>query len=286
MPWTGALFVLGAVAICGLPPLGGFASEWLIYMGLLRGALATSPGAGLLLLFVVAALATVGVLAALCFVRLVGIAFLGQPRSPAAERAHESGPGLVGPMLALAAVLPVAGFGAPAVVGLLGRPVNQLVGASLGSEPAVLALRPVVSASAALVGLAAVVALALRLAVRRSRPDETWGCGYLAPTPHMQYTARSFAQIIAGRLLPSFFSARLSARRPSGLFPETGSLSSDASDPLTRSAFEPFFDRWARRLSRMRWMQQGILHGYLLYILVMLVAGLAWASARRWWWGT
>src|SRR5262249_22056521 len=36
MPYTGLAFLLGAVAICGLPPLNGFVSELLIYLGLFR----------------------------------------------------------------------------------------------------------------------------------------------------------------------------------------------------------------------------------------------------------
>jgi hydrogenase-4 component B len=31
MPWTGACFLVGAAAIVALPPLNGFASEWLVY---------------------------------------------------------------------------------------------------------------------------------------------------------------------------------------------------------------------------------------------------------------
>jgi len=73
MPWTGSLTLLGAVAIAGLPPLNAFASEWLIYLGLFRGGMGSGAKSSLLLLFVSAGLATMGVLAALCFVRLVGV---------------------------------------------------------------------------------------------------------------------------------------------------------------------------------------------------------------------
>lgn len=45
MPWTTGLFALGAVAISGLPPLNGFVSEWLIYLGLFDATLSRGPAA-------------------------------------------------------------------------------------------------------------------------------------------------------------------------------------------------------------------------------------------------
>ena len=36
MPWTGGAFLVGAMAIAGLPPLNGFASEWLTLQALLH----------------------------------------------------------------------------------------------------------------------------------------------------------------------------------------------------------------------------------------------------------
>jgi hypothetical protein len=60
-------------------------------------------------------------------------------------------------------------------------------------------------------------------------------------------------------------------------------VSADEIDPLTRSGYQPFFDRWASQIARLRWLQRGILHLYIFYILVAVVAALAWASARRWW---
>jgi hypothetical protein len=131
------------------------------------------------------------------------------------------------------------------------------------------------------------LALALGAATRRrSAAADTWGCGYLAPTARMQYTGASFAQILTEHLLPPSLRARLTVKIPEGLFPEAGRLASESTDPLTRAAYEPFFDRWSRRFARLRWLQQGVLHAYLLYILIVVVVALAWASARRWWGGT
>ena len=98
----------------------------------------------------------------------------------------------------------------------------------------------------------------------------------------MQYTARSFSQMLSERVLPQSLAPRLEIERPAGLFPAPGRLTSDCSDPLTRGVYEPFFDRWARRFQRLRWLQQGDLHAYLLYILFVVIAALGWSSVRWW----
>ena len=98
----------------------------------------------------------------------------------------------------------------------------------------------------------------------------------------MQYTGCSFAEMIAERLLPPTFRARIVVQRPVSIFPSAGFVASDCTDPLTRSAYEPFIEWCAGNFSRLRWLQQGMLHVYLVYILLTVVVALAWSSARRW----
>ena len=90
LPWTAFFFLLGAVAISGLPPLNGFVSEWLTYQALLQGFGATQIAVRLIFPIGGALLALTGALAAACFVKAVGITFLALPRSPHAEKAHEA----------------------------------------------------------------------------------------------------------------------------------------------------------------------------------------------------
>src|SRR5205823_6006569 len=90
MPMTGTLFLVGAIAISGLPPLNGFVSEWLIYVGALRHGILSSPGSAPgIAVVVVPVLALVGGLAAACFVKVFGVVFLGEPRSAPSAQAHE-----------------------------------------------------------------------------------------------------------------------------------------------------------------------------------------------------
>ena len=88
MPLTAAMFLIGAVAICGLPPLNGFISELFIYLGFFR-IVANGPE-GLAVAFGAPVLAAIGALATACFVKVYGAVFLGSPRSNCSDACHES----------------------------------------------------------------------------------------------------------------------------------------------------------------------------------------------------
>lgn len=107
--------------------------------------------------------------------------------------------------------------------------------------------------------------------------------GYAAPTSRMQYTSRSFAELMGERFLPRAIRPRVSITPPVGLFPGRSALSSTCVDPMTRSVYEPLVARSGDRFARLRWLQQGMLHAYLLYIVVAAIGLLAWSSLRSWW---
>jgi hydrogenase-4 component B len=129
------------------------------------------------------------------------------------------------------------------------------------------------------------VALGFSVLLRKAAPAETstWGCGYVKPTVRMQYTGRSFAEMIAEHLLPRFLRLRTNRQAPQGVFPSQSDFRSECPDPFTDKVYEPFFHRWAERFSRLRILQQGKIHVYLVYIMFMVVLALAWVSLRGWW---
>jgi formate hydrogenlyase subunit 3/multisubunit Na+/H+ antiporter MnhD subunit len=297
MPWTGALLILGAVAIAALPPLNGFAGKWLLSVGLLECGLGNPADRGLTALLAVASLALVGTLAALAYVRLCGVALLGSPRSPAAEHAHESGPWMLGPMLVLLLLCVAAGL-APGTVSRLQEPgLAQVLGGtdwqsvlvrSDGLQiPPTEQLDRVGLVNAWLLGGLVLGGAGLWLVFRRhaQQGGPTWGCGYLEPTARIQYSGRSFSEMLAGQILPRFLRPRKQARPPEGLFPAPGQFHAASPDPISEEVYEPLFAGAARRFAALRILQQGKTHVYLLYIFVVLVLGLAWVSLRGWWGG-
>jgi hydrogenase-4 component B len=286
MPFTGAMLLAGSAAICALPPLNGLIGEWLIYNGAFAagGAIggASHAGHAIAAWAVVPTLAVAGGLAAACFVRAYGVAFLGEPRTGAVERAHEGGWLLRLPMLAGAAACAWIGLWPGPVVRWMAPAVGDLAGSVDPAAQAAL-LEPLAALSrvaAALLILTALIA-ALRAALLRGRRVDTaptWGCGYAAPSPRMQYTSRSFAQPL---LTPfaTLVHARVERSGPAGFFPAGARYEEHLSDMAGERALVPA-SRWVvRSLSRLHVIQQGRIQLYLAYVLLTLLALLVWQLA-------
>lgn len=282
MPWTGASFLVGALAICALPPTNGFVGEFLVYAGAFR-ALGDSPATLAAALASIAGLGLVGALAAAGFVRAAGIAFLGEPRSPQAAAATEAGGAMRLPMLGLAAACLLLGLAGPLGLAAALRPLQQLMGPSVdvraGLEPMVSVLWRVgaVGGSVAL-GTLGLGWLRRRLLRRRSvRLDETWSCGYTAPTARMQYTASSFAQPLT-QLFAPVLRTRTDGDAPSGAFPRPTSFASWPTD-VAEGAFRRLFGGTAALAGWLRPLQAGSTHAYILYPVLVALALLLWRFA-------
>ena len=286
MPVTGATFLIGAAAISGLPPLNGFVSEFLIYLAALSGlggeAHATSTSV-LLSVLVVGGLALIGGLAAACFTKAFGIAFLGEPRSPEAARAHEAGAAMRWPMIVLAGLCILIGLAAPLWPWLLRPAVAVVVPESLAGAAAadvscaVVPLLGVMLGSLVLLGLIAMLLHVRRklLAGRRVERALTWDCGYAAPAPRMQYTASSFARPLA-QLFRLFLQPRDEIHEPHGLFPRQASLHTHTPDLFRRFIYEPLFLGVGWIASKLHWFQEGRIQIYVLYIALTILVLLVW----------
>ncbi|MCJ7499842.1 hydrogenase [bacterium] len=279
MPATGSAFLTGSAAICGLPPLNGFVSEFLIFSA---GFLAVVSGGPLLPVgtVIISSLALIGGLAAACFTKAFGIVFLGFPRSGDAAAATESNRAMVWPMVVLAALCVTLGLAAPWVRFLLEPAVSVLLPDPSGAGllgPVVAALWGISAVGAALI----ILTLALFwlrdrvLAGRIVRVSETWGCGYLAPTARMQYTASSFAQPTVN-MFRMFLRPKQTVKEPDGLLPESASLHTHTDDLFRERLYVPVFTGVKRAASLLRWLHQGQTHFYVLYIALTALVLLTW----------
>ena len=142
MPRTGAIFLIGAAAISGLPPLNGFVSEFLIYLASFKGAVSLDGVNSVPMLATIAGLALIGGLAAACFTKAFGVVFLGQPRSEHAEHAHEVGPAMVLPGFVLAAACILIGLLGAYVVASMAPLISEVTGLSATIVRTNLATRP------------------------------------------------------------------------------------------------------------------------------------------------
>ncbi len=287
MPVTGATFLIGAAAISGLPPLNGFVSEFLIYLGAVAeiGSQASAaPAWPLMNVLVVGGLALIGGLAAACFSKAFGIVFLGEPRSDEAIRAHEARAAMRWPMVVLAGLCVLIGLAAPLWPRVLQPAVDVIVGESRSDVDIALGpLTGIVFGSYILFGLIVFLVYARRkllagghhvpmVGVERAA---TWGCGYAAPTPRMQYTASSFARPLT-QLFRLFLQPRDEIHPPHGLFPERASLHTHTPDLFRRYIYEPLFLGVAWLASKLHWLQEGRIQIYVLYIAITILVLLIW----------
>jgi hydrogenase-4 component B len=271
MPRTALLFLAGSAAICGLPPLNGFAGEWLIYLGSFR---ALGPGGWLWGIIPLVALAVIGALAVACFTRAYGVIFLGEPRTDLGHAPHESPETMLLPMAVVAGLCVAIGLAPLALVPALNRAASELgTTVHLGSLAGLGSLSIV-----GVIGLLAAVAVWDRIRRAPFTRAGTWDCGYAAPTARIQYTGASFAQM----LTDSFrWVLRPVERRPrlQGLFPRATMFRVRTPDVFLEGAVKPSvtFAAWA--MSWLRILQAGHLPIYLLYVVLTLVALFAWTLA-------
>ncbi len=208
MPVTSAAFLVGSAAISALPPLNGFASEWLLLQAILLSPQLPQWGSKLLLAGVATLLALSAALAAACFARIYGVVFLGRPRTSAAETAHEVDRASLAAMILLALLCLGAGILPGLVIDGLAPVVASLTGAQMPTQAGIawLSIVPVSESRSSYNGLlvflfilssASLAALLVRwLASGATRRAPAWDCGFPDPSPATQYTASSFAQPI------------------------------------------------------------------------------------------
>ncbi len=305
MPLTAVLFLTGACAICGFPPLNGFISELFIYLGLFHTMKAMPILAGGAVV-----LAMAGALAAACFTKAFGAAFLGARRH-VGKAVHEVAATMWVPMLILAAACLLIGLFPAALCGPLQRTADELVprvrprpsiqmsvisptvsGVNSQRKVPWFAYRHLQSALPHLTGLipfgvmttAAISLLGVilaagwigkRFAKSRSRP--TWDCGYVRPSPRMQYTASSLGQLLLRSFEPLSSVRRTTRpmRSLRGWIPARNSFHTRADDPVLSGILIPAWHTIQRMMRVGKFLQQGSGQSYLLYMLGALIGLLA-----------
>ena len=288
MPVTALCFLIGAIAISGLPPLNGFVSEWLTYQALLAGFGSTQILTRMIFPIAGALLALTAALAAACFVKAFGISFLALPRSESAAQADEVPLSMQLGMAFLAAGCLALGLGATWFLPVFDPITEQLVGVrassvltaaggfaiSAGSAHAgTVSTMGIAAMLVLLSGLPALLWLAWGRATRRAT-GPTWDCGLPGLTADNEYTATGFSKPI--RMI---FSALYRPRREiqaeyevSPYYPTSIRFESAIERPFEKHMYDPFREWLFRMAGRMRSVQAGSIHAYLAYIFAALLA--------------
>ena len=206
MPFTALTFLIGCLSISALPPFNGFVSEWLTFQASLQATALTSDILRALIPITAALLALTSALAAACFVKVFGIAFLGKPRSRHAKRAHCTKIDMHIAMGSLAALCIILGVVPSGIILLLNSVTTTILGVSTKQIASHwLWITPASSSSYGSIptiivgcGIGMAGYLVIKLFSRRGKsiPVPRWDCGFGNLTSRMQYSATAFAMPI------------------------------------------------------------------------------------------
>ena len=284
MPLTACAFLVGSAAISALPPLNGFASEWLTFQAILVSPDVPQWSLKLLVPAVGAGLALSAALAAACFVKAFGITFLGRPRTPAAERAHEVDLFSLAAMFGLAGLCFLAGVFPGLVMDALSPVVVALTGgARLPVQTTMpwLTVVPLSAGRSSYNGLLVLLFIAFSAAaaayvihrfashaVRRAPP---WDCGFPDPSPITQYSAGSFAQPIRRVFGTLAFRAREEVDMPAPGDHRPARLHVHLQDPAWDGIYAPVAGAVGFAADRLNWLQFLTIRRYLSLVFLALI---------------
>ncbi len=298
MPITTACVLTGCLGLAALPPGPGFASEWLLLQSLLA-----APRTGGVAMQTVVVVATAGVamaaaLAASAAVRLVGVAFLGRPRTPRVAAATEPGRYALAAMIALALAVLAAGLLPGFVLRVADPALRGLTGADLAGRAGPLGIAAATGASgyavAGTVALLASFAGGASLFLRRwgasgVRRGPAWDCGFAAPPPWLpfgdpatQYTDASFAEPLQRTMGRALLAARTETRPAFPGEATPARLLASWQDPAVTWLFLPLQrtrDAIARAVDRLQALTIRRTLGLTFVMLVLLLVLIAWMRA-------
>jgi len=279
MPFTASLFLVGVIAILGLPPLNGFVSEFLIYLGMLHSVEINSYIVLIISVLAIATLALIGTMALLCFTKAFSVVFLGSPRSEKTEEVKDDvsktmifSMGILGVFILLIGLFPQY-----ALILVINPALSLLKTHQLSYQQ----LIPVnVFKTISLVGFGFIVMFSIVFAVRtlllknkNISLSETWACGYIESNNRIQYTASSYVSPFLSFLKP-FFIKKFDVSKPSELFPKSAYFKLTIHDFFEVRIINPIIRSVKGFFEHFYWIQSGSTQQYILYGLVFLIIAL------------
>jgi formate hydrogenlyase subunit 3/multisubunit Na+/H+ antiporter MnhD subunit len=278
MPQTTILFLIAALAICGIPPFNGFVSEFILYTGLFSSIQQSTITSTIGIIFTITGLVLIGGLALMCFTKAFSVVFLGNPRHGFHHEVKERSFFQLLPLYFIAAFIICIGLFPKVFLDLLIKPVQLFTG--LHQLPFVSfqgngieALLAVSKASWYLFALILVL-LGIRKLVSHRKTisiSPTWNCGYTAPTAKIQYSASSFVKTYS-KLLGMIFLIFKQEKEVLGVFPEAAHLETHPYDKVEKWLIDYPITNLKSFMGRFLFFQNGKLQFYILYGIFFIIS--------------
>lgn len=276
MPYTATLFLIGSIAICAMPPLNGFISEFFIYIAMLNGLSVENHFLFPVLVMTIGILAFVGAMVLIAFSNMFSTIFLGMPRSEKASNVVEDSPkSMLIPIGILAGFSILIGLFSNYFMQVLINPCKMFLKTALDFPYQILF-------NISIFNLVLLIVVGSILSLRRVliknkivTGHKTWGCGYDKVTNKMQYSNYSFSRPFLGFLTP-FFIRELDFKNIKELFPQKTHFKSKVIDIFEFYLVKPIIELDKFIIKKFYWVQSGNIQKYLLYGLIFLLIAIIW----------
>lgn len=277
MPQTSLLFLIAALAICGLPPFNGFISEFLIYSGFYNWLQDSGPSTLILVVFSILSLVLIGGLAILCFTKAFSIVFLGTNRYSNPETIKEAPFLQLLPLYFIAFAIVTIGVFPDMFLKFIYHPVSLFSRKVITEHPAIpthlMETLKHINISVLLFFALTVAVLIIKKAFSRVSTNtnlSTWGCGYRTTTPKQQYTASSFVRSYS-KLFRFIILIFQKEKNITGVFPGKSFYESQSYDRIEKSWIDTPV-RWFKSfMFRFLFLQNGRLQVYILYGILFII---------------
>jgi len=279
MPQTASLFLIGSLAIGGLPPLNGFISEFLIYNGFLNGINTIGLTHSTLMILSLASLAFIGGLSLLTFTKTFGTVFLGNPRQELHDPPSEVSLWMRAPQYFIVGIMLSIGLFPQFYFSVCLQLIQSVLPAS--GQINIEDFAPMITLMGN-VGRYSMLFLALLTGIyflrnyfvglHPSQKNATWGCGYVAPNVHMQYTGKSFSKSLS-KLLGFIVKEKKKyiEIEAEEIFPQTRKHTSHYVDLFENTIFEKATKQLLHILNYFQFIQNGKVQMYVMYGLFFIL---------------
>ncbi len=280
MPKTAILFLIGAIAIGGIPPFNGFISEFIIYSGIIEGLKTNNISEILLLVLTLAGISVIGGVSILTFTKTYGTIFLGSEREKLSHKPTEVSRTMLFPqyliVIVMLSVVFFPQFYLNTVNNISLSLNNSLFAANItGLENYSQTLKYISLFSALFIAIVALFWTIRWFAIKNKPHDiqPTWGCGYMAAYSKMQYTSKSFA-----KPLSKIFSFLLIEKKQyheiqnSEIFPKKRKYLSKYFDFFEFRLINSILHRIIYFTNYFKFIQNGRMQSYVLYGIIFIIA--------------
>ena len=280
MPKTAVIFLIGAIAIGGIPPFNGFVSEFVIYSGLLEGMKSSSLSQLSLLILTFAGLSIIGGISILAFTKAFGTIFLGNKRETLKHKPHEVSLRMLLPQYVIIAAMLSVAFFPQLYMNAISNILQGISVSHAGFEPVgfnnyTIIISNISIYSAVFIGIIA-ISWGIRsfIAKRNSESIQpTWGCGYVGSSNKMQYTGKSFSKPL-GKVLNFLLIEKKQyyELKQGEIFPSKRNYTSTYLDFFEHLFIKPITRRLMYAINYFKFIQNGRIQSYVIYGIVFIIA--------------